>query len=80
VEGEWKLLYSTISILGSKRTKLGLRDFIMLGDFIQVIDVKEVHFFVFIIIIIIIRIIIIINISLLRPKLPKFSGTLMKTD
>jgi hypothetical protein len=76
VKGEWRLLYSTISILGSKRTKLGLRDFIMLGDFIQVIDVEEVHFFFFIIIIIII----IIIISLLRPKLPEFSGTLMKTD
>ncbi len=42
VEGEWKLLYSTISILGSKRTKLGLRDFINLGDFVQIIDVDQV--------------------------------------
>ncbi|KAJ4953383.1 hypothetical protein NE237_030215 [Protea cynaroides] len=37
VGGCWKLVYSTISILGSKRTKLGLRDFITLGDFFQTI-------------------------------------------
>lgn len=42
VKGDWKLLYSTISILGSKRTKLGLRDFINLGDFVQIIDVDQV--------------------------------------
>jgi hypothetical protein len=42
VKGEWKLVYSTISILGSKRTKLGLRDFIALGDFVQIIDVDQV--------------------------------------
>lgn len=41
VEGEWRLLYSTISILGLKRTKLGLRDFITLGDFLQTIDVQK---------------------------------------
>ncbi|KAL6652881.1 hypothetical protein ACP70R_011806 [Stipagrostis hirtigluma subsp. patula] len=41
VDGCWKLIYSTISILGKKRTKLGLRDFISLGDFLQIIDVKE---------------------------------------
>lgn len=41
VEGRWKLLYSTITILGSKRTKLGLRDFITLGEFVQTIDTKE---------------------------------------
>nr|XP_043632498.1 fibrillin-5, chloroplastic [Erigeron canadensis] len=39
--GCWKLIYSTITILGSKRTKLGLRDFITLGDFLQVIDVAK---------------------------------------
>ena len=44
MKGEWKLLYSTVSILGSRRTKLGLRDFITLGDFIQVIDVEKVNF------------------------------------
>ncbi|XP_047941549.1 fibrillin-5, chloroplastic isoform X2 [Salvia hispanica] len=41
VAGAWKLIYSTISILGSKRTKLGLRDFINLGDFIQTINVDQ---------------------------------------
>ncbi|KAG6544584.1 hypothetical protein Mapa_014006 [Marchantia paleacea] len=41
VKGEWRLLYSTISILGVKRTKLGLRDFIALGDFLQIIDVDQ---------------------------------------
>ncbi|KDP35330.1 hypothetical protein JCGZ_09489 [Jatropha curcas] len=41
VDGCWKLLYSTITILGSKRTKLGLRDFISLGDFFQDIDVAK---------------------------------------
>ncbi|KAL8133071.1 fibrillin-5, chloroplastic [Apium graveolens] len=41
VAGCWKLLYSTIRILGSKRTKLGLRDFIGLADFLQIIDVAE---------------------------------------
>lgn len=39
--GCWKLVYSTVTILGSKRTKLGLRDFINLGDFLQIIDVVE---------------------------------------
>ncbi|KAI5384266.1 fibrillin protein 5 homolog [Lathyrus oleraceus] len=37
VDGCWRLVYSTISILGSRRTKLGLRDFISLGDFFQTI-------------------------------------------
>ncbi|XP_074297979.1 fibrillin protein 5 homolog [Silene latifolia] len=41
VSGCWKLIYSTITILGSKRTKLGLRDFINLGDFLQIIDASE---------------------------------------
>ncbi|XP_058100212.1 fibrillin protein 5 homolog isoform X4 [Magnolia sinica] len=41
VDGCWKLVYSTISILGAKRTKLGLRDFVSLGDFLQAIDVAE---------------------------------------
>lgn len=42
VAGAWKLIYSTITILGSKRTKLGLRDFITLGDFVQIINVAQV--------------------------------------
>ncbi|CAM0904674.1 unnamed protein product [Alopecurus aequalis] len=41
VDGCWRLIYSTISILGKRRTKLGLRDFISLGDFFQIIDVKQ---------------------------------------
>jgi len=36
--GRWQLLFSTITITGVKRTKLGLRDFIKLGEFIQTID------------------------------------------
>ncbi|KAL4590814.1 hypothetical protein LXL04_003757 [Taraxacum kok-saghyz] len=36
-----KLIYSTITILGSRRTKLGLRDFISLGDFLQIIDISK---------------------------------------
>ncbi|GFQ07610.1 probable plastid-lipid-associated protein 7 chloroplastic [Phtheirospermum japonicum] len=39
--GTWKLIYSTITILGSKRTKLGLRDFITLEDIFQFINVAE---------------------------------------
>ncbi|MEW5302026.1 MAG: hypothetical protein WDW38_008655 [Sanguina aurantia] len=38
VAGSWRLLYSTISISGVKRTKLGLREFVKLGEFIQDID------------------------------------------
>lgn len=38
VEGNWKLVFSTIAITGKRRTKLGLRQFIRLGDFTQSID------------------------------------------
>ncbi|KAH9316892.1 hypothetical protein KI387_018661, partial [Taxus chinensis] len=41
LDGQWRLLYSTISILGLKRTKLGLRDFITLGEFVQTVDVEK---------------------------------------
>ncbi|KAL3642594.1 Fibrillin protein 5 [Castilleja foliolosa] len=41
LDGTWKLIYSTITILGSKRTKLGLRDFITLDDIFQFINVAE---------------------------------------
>ncbi|XP_031485582.1 fibrillin protein 5 homolog [Nymphaea colorata] len=41
VSGCWKLIYSTISILGTKRTKLGLRDFVSLEDFFQTIHIDE---------------------------------------
>lgn len=47
VGGAWRLIYSTITILGSKRTKLGLRDFITLGDFFQSINVAQVKFSLF---------------------------------
>ncbi|KAJ0260716.1 Fibrillin-5 [Hirschfeldia incana] len=46
IGGCWKLIYSTITVLGSKRTKLGLRDFVSLGDLLQQIDIaqgKTVH-------------------------------------
>ncbi|KAH0887979.1 hypothetical protein HID58_050408 [Brassica napus] len=46
IGGCWKLIYSTITVLGSKRTKLGLRDFVSLGDLLQEIDIaqgKTVH-------------------------------------
>lgn len=52
VSGNWKLVYTTVQILGSRRTKLGLRNFVQLGDFVQRIDVEhglavnEVAFFV----------------------------------
>lgn len=39
--GDWRLLYTTITITGSKRTKLGLREFVKLGEFRQRIDVKD---------------------------------------
>ncbi|KAG2489590.1 hypothetical protein HYH03_011871 [Edaphochlamys debaryana] len=38
VNGDWRLLYSTITITGAKKTKLGLREFVKLGAFIQNID------------------------------------------
>ncbi|KXZ56946.1 hypothetical protein GPECTOR_1g853 [Gonium pectorale] len=38
VAGDWRLLYSTITITGVKRTKLGLREFVRLGEFTQHID------------------------------------------
>ncbi|XP_057732113.1 fibrillin protein 5 homolog [Arachis stenosperma] len=36
VAGYWRLVYSTITILGSKRTKIGLRDFISLDEFFSI--------------------------------------------
>ena len=44
VAGEWRLLYTTVQILGSKRTKLGLRNFVQLGEFVQVLlPLRAVH-------------------------------------
>lgn len=40
-DGEWTLLFSTITITGSRRTKLGLREFVTLGEFRQVIDTER---------------------------------------
>eukprot|EP00270_Netrium_digitus_P015175 TRINITY_DN5282_c0_g1_i2.p1 TRINITY_DN5282_c0_g1~~TRINITY_DN5282_c0_g1_i2.p1 ORF type:complete len:300 (+),score=52.18 TRINITY_DN5282_c0_g1_i2:31-930(+) len=39
--GQWRLLFSTINILGPKRTKLGLREFVELGDFVQTVNASE---------------------------------------
>ncbi|XP_039040308.1 fibrillin-5, chloroplastic-like [Hibiscus syriacus] len=41
VGGCWKLVYSSITILGSQRTMLGLRDFITLGEFFLTIDIQK---------------------------------------
>lgn len=41
VAGPWRLLYTTISISGYKKTKLGLREFVKLGDFMQIINVEQ---------------------------------------
>ena len=38
VEGRWILKYSTITIMGTKRSKLGLREFVKVGDMYQNID------------------------------------------
>jgi len=38
VAGEWRVLYSTIKITGSKRTKLGLREFVKIDDMLQEIE------------------------------------------
>ena len=38
VEGTWRVLYTTVSIQGKRRTQLGLRVFVELGEFLQVID------------------------------------------
>ena len=41
LDGRWRLLYSTIRILGSKRSKLGLREFVQIGDMFQEIDMSS---------------------------------------
>ena len=38
LSGDWRLLYTTVTIRGSKRTKLGLRGMVTLGAFTQRID------------------------------------------
>lgn len=41
LDGKWRLLYSTIRILGSRRSKLGLREFVQIGDMFQDIDMAN---------------------------------------
>ncbi|KAK9865474.1 hypothetical protein WJX84_009714 [Apatococcus fuscideae] len=41
VEGCWRLLFSTIKIQGVRKTRLGLREVVSLGDFLQIIDTTE---------------------------------------
>lgn len=41
VGGSWNLLYTTVTITGVKKTKLGLREFVKLGDFQQIIDTQQ---------------------------------------
>eukprot|EP01023_Acetabularia_acetabulum_P033908 TRINITY_DN3179_c0_g1_i1.p2 TRINITY_DN3179_c0_g1~~TRINITY_DN3179_c0_g1_i1.p2 ORF type:complete len:245 (-),score=29.75 TRINITY_DN3179_c0_g1_i1:364-1062(-) len=41
LNGDWTLLWSTITIQGSKRTKLGLREFVEIGRMSQIIDTKN---------------------------------------
>ena len=41
LDGSWKLLYSTIRILGTKRSKLGLREFVQIGELYQDIDMAR---------------------------------------
>jgi hypothetical protein len=38
LDGTWRVLYSTIRILGTKRSKLGLREFVKIGDMWQNIE------------------------------------------
>jgi hypothetical protein len=38
VAGEWRLLYTTVTIAGVRKTRLGLREFVKLGVFAQRID------------------------------------------
>eukprot|EP01024_Parvocaulis_polyphysoides_P058537 TRINITY_DN6297_c1_g5_i2.p3 TRINITY_DN6297_c1_g5~~TRINITY_DN6297_c1_g5_i2.p3 ORF type:complete len:159 (-),score=22.94 TRINITY_DN6297_c1_g5_i2:172-648(-) len=41
LDGVWTLLWSTITITGAKRTKLGLREFVQIGQMSQAIDTKN---------------------------------------
>jgi len=41
VDGTWRLLFSTVSILGARRTKLGLREAIRIGEMLQIIDADQ---------------------------------------
>jgi len=39
--GEWEVLFSTITILGKRRTRLGLRTLVSIEDLVQSIDVER---------------------------------------
>ncbi|DBA94635.1 TPA: hypothetical protein ACH3X1_002207 [Trebouxia sp. C0004] len=41
LSGKWNLLYTSLVIKGARKTKLGLREFISLGDFEQIIDTES---------------------------------------
>ncbi|KAL3163137.1 hypothetical protein ABBQ32_009549 [Trebouxia sp. C0010 RCD-2024] len=38
LNGGWQLLYTSLTIKGARKTKLGLREFVALGDFCQTVD------------------------------------------
>ena len=38
LSGKWQLIYTTVTIQGASRTKLGLRQFVSLGELTQTID------------------------------------------
>ncbi|KAL3160779.1 hypothetical protein ABBQ38_009191 [Trebouxia sp. C0009 RCD-2024] len=38
LNGGWQLLYTSLTIKGARKTKLGLREFVTLGDFRQTVD------------------------------------------
>lgn len=38
--GSWRVLYSTIRVMGTKRSKLGLREFVRISDIYQDIDIE----------------------------------------
>mmetsp|Transcript_14304 Transcript_14304/g.46982 ORF Transcript_14304/g.46982 Transcript_14304/m.46982 type:complete len:260 (+) Transcript_14304:1-780(+) len=41
VAGDWRLLYTTVTIRGRKKTRLGLRSLVELGEFYQHIDLAS---------------------------------------
>ena len=41
VSGKWRLLYTTVTITGVRKTKLGLREFVKLDDVCQTIDIDS---------------------------------------
>ncbi|DBB08587.1 TPA: hypothetical protein ACH3X3_008722 [Trebouxia sp. C0006] len=41
LSGKWNLIYTSLVIKGARKTKLGLREFVSLGDFEQIIDTES---------------------------------------